>query len=126
MGGEAGVAALVHRFYDQMESRAEARPIREMHPKDLALSREKLIVFLVGWLGGPKRFSQRWGPIRIPVAHARLPIGPAERDQWLLCMDGAVDEMPISSEFRTYFKTQIRVPANRIVAACQRTQSGVS
>ncbi len=119
MGGEPGVAALVHRFYDLMESREEARPIREMHPEDLALSREKLIVFLTGWLGGPKRYAQRWGKIRIPVAHARLPIGPAERDQWLGCMDAAVDEMPISEEFREYFKIQIRVPANRIVAVCQ-------
>lgn len=119
MGGESGVAKLVHRFYDLMESRPEARPIREMHPKDLALSREKLIVFLTGWLGGPKCYAQRWGQIRIPIAHARLAIGAAERDQWLGCMDGAVDEMPISEEFRAYFKTQIRVPADRIVAVCQ-------
>ena len=116
MGGEAGVAALVEAFYDNMETLPEARTIKEMHP-DLALAREKLTVFLVGWLGGPKRYKERWGPIRIPPAHAHLTIDEAERDQWLLCMDKAIDAMPVTPEFRTYFKEQIRVPANRAMRA---------
>ncbi len=118
MGGEAGVAALVDAFYDNMETLPEARTVKEMHP-DLALAREKLKVFLVGWLGGPKRYAQRWGKIRIPHAHAHLPIGPAEHDQWLLCMDRAIDGMPVSVAFRSYFKEQIRVPASRVLAAAQ-------
>ena len=104
MGGEEGVAALVNAFYDEMERRPEAKRIRDMHP-DLALAREKLTVFLVGWLGGPRRYAQRWGQIRIPPAHAHLPIGEAERDAWLLCMDTAIDGMPVRPDFRAYFKT---------------------
>lgn len=123
MGGEAGVAKLVARFYELMDTLPQATTIRKMHPPRLALAREKLTVFLVGWLGGPKRFAERWGPIRIPAAHARFPIGDTERDQWLLCMDQAVDEMPVSAEFAAYFKEQIRVPANRIVKACEAARS---
>jgi hemoglobin len=118
MGGEAGVAALVGHFYDLMETRPEAAEIRGMHPADLTESRAKLTAFLVGWLGGPKRYAERWGEIRIPRAHAHLPIGPAQRDQWLTCMDQAIAQMPVSDEFRAYFREEIRVPANRVVDAC--------
>jgi hemoglobin len=118
MGGEAGVAALVDRFYDLMDTLPQARPIRRMHPPRLTTARDKLTAFLVGWLGGPKRYAERWGPIRIPAAHARFAIGPDEHDQWLECMDQALAQMPITPEFRAYFRRQIRVPAGRILDAC--------
>ena len=118
MGGEAGVAALVDAFYEEMERRPAARGIRDMHG-DLAVARDKLTVFLVGWLGGPRRYAERWGQIRIPPAHAHLPIGKAEHDAWLVCMDAAIDAMPVDAEFRSYFKTQIRVPADRVLRACR-------
>lgn len=118
MGGEPGVARLVDAFYDLMETLPEARPIRAMHPPRLGLARDKLTAFLTAWLGGPRRYAERWGPIRIPAAHARFDIGPAERDQWLLCMDRAIEAQDVTPEFRAYFKAAIRVPANRIVQAC--------
>ncbi len=118
MGGEPGVAALVEAFYDNMEQLPQAQTIRDMHP-DLALARDKLTAFLVGWLGGPKRYAERWGRIRIPAFHAYLRIDEAERDQWLLCMDRAIEAMPVTEAFREYFKVQIRVPANRSMQASQ-------
>lgn len=116
MGGEAGIRALVDIFYDKMESDKTAERIKDMHPPDLLLSREKLAAFLCGWLGGPKRYSERWGPIRIPRAHAHLRIGDADRDAWLMCMDHAVEQMDIPEDFRIYFKREIRVPADRVHA----------
>lgn len=113
MGGADGVRTLVDLFYTQMQTLSEATAIRAMHPPDLALSREKLTVFLTGWLGGPKRYSEIWGPIRIPTAHAHLSIGAAERDAWLLCMDRAMAQMPVEEDFRSYFLREIAVPANR-------------
>ena len=115
MGGEEGVRRLVDAFYDYMQALPEVKEVREMHPEDTSLSRDKLAAFLCGWLGGPKRYRERWGPIRIPPAHARFRIRPAERDQWLLCMDRAIDDMPVPEDFRAYFKREIRVPANRVV-----------
>ncbi len=112
------MAALVEAFYDNMETLPQAQPIRDMHP-DLARARVKLTAFLVGWLGGPKRYTEQWGRIRIPAFHAYLKIDEAERDQWLLCMDRAMDAMPVSDAFRQYFKEQIRVPANRSMQASQ-------
>ena len=114
MGGEAGVRALVDLFYDRMSELPEAGRILTMHP-DIPLARDKLAVFLTGWLGGPKRYSERWGPIRIPAAHAHLPIDQADHDAWLLCMDGAIERMPVAPEFCAYFKREIRVPAAKVL-----------
>ncbi|MGH7180399.1 MAG: hypothetical protein ACREJN_00290 [Nitrospiraceae bacterium] len=36
--------------------------------------------FLCGWLGGPKLFSEHYGPISIPGFHKQFPIGIDERD----------------------------------------------
>ncbi len=54
---------------------------------------DKLSVFLIGWMGGPQRYRERFGRIVIPAAHERFAIGPAERDQWLACMQRALDDV---------------------------------
>ncbi len=112
-GEQAGVRALVDAFYDAMESLPEARTIRDMHPQDLTESRDKLARFLCGWLGGPKLFSEKYGPIRIPVAHRHLAIGPSERDAWLLCMQVAAEQQPWPDDFKQYLLEQLYVPAER-------------
>lgn len=112
-GGFAGIKQLVDAFYDAMETLPIARTVRDMHSPDLDESRDKLSRFLTGWLGGPKLFSEKYGPIRIPVAHRHLEIGPAERDAWLACMQIAVDAQPYAQDFRDYLMAQLYVPAER-------------
>lgn len=118
-GGIAGIEALVERFYAWMDELPEAREIRRMHPDDLTLSKDKLARFLCGWLGGPKRYQEVYGSIRIPAAHAHFGIGPAERDAWLECMRHAVDEQPYAKDFKVYLLQQLAVPAERVRAASQ-------
>ncbi|MGZ6360052.1 MAG: group II truncated hemoglobin, partial [Bdellovibrionota bacterium] len=93
-GGEEGLRRLVDQFYLEMDHLAEAKGIRAMHQQDLDEVRDKLTRFLCGWLGGPKRYQEKYGPISIPSAHAPFPIGSEERDAWLLCMQRAVDAQP--------------------------------
>lgn len=120
-GGYQGVRRLVDEFYREMETLAVARDIRAMHPDDLAPARDKLTRFLCGWLGGPPLYRERYGPIQLPVAHAHLVVGAAERDAWLACMQNAVDRQPFSQAFREYLMTQLAVPAERVrVASGQR------
>ncbi|MEM7411191.1 MAG: group II truncated hemoglobin [Myxococcota bacterium] len=116
-GGEAGIRRLVDAFYDRMETLPEARGILRMHPRDLTESRDKLARFLCGWLGGPRRYAEKYGEIRIPPAHAHLRIGPVERDAWLRCMALAVAEQDYAPSFAAYFLQQIAVPAERVVEA---------
>ncbi len=119
-GGVEGITAVVDRFYDYMDQLPDARTIRQMHPEDLTVSRDKLARFLCGWLGGPRRYQEVYGPIRIPMVHAHFAIGEAERDAWLSCMDRAVAEQPWADDFKAYLMRQLAVPAERIRRVCAR------
>lgn len=116
-GGVDGIRRLVERFYEHMDTLPEARGLRAMHAVDLNDVREKLVVFLVAWLGGPNEYRTRFGPISIPGSHARFPIDRTERDSWLRCMSRAVDEQPWANSFKTYFMEAISIPAERVRAA---------
>lgn len=109
-----GITRLVDEFYVNMDTLAEARTIRDMHPQDLTESRRKLTYFLCGWLGGPRLFQQHYGPISIPGAHKQFPIGYEERDAWLLCMQRAVAVQPYSDEFKDYLLAALSIPAERV------------
>ncbi len=119
-GGQAGIQRLVARFYDYMDTLPEAAAIRAMHPKDLALTRDKLYCFLCGWLGGEKLFAPKYGPIMIPRAHEHLEITEPERDACLLCMEKAVAEQPYAEGFKRYLMRELFVPAERCRIFSQR------
>ncbi len=118
-GGQEGLRQLVDAFYDQMEQLAEAKTIRNMHAEDLTVSRDKLALFLCGWLGGPKLYREKYGAIGIPKAHRHLDIGFSERDAWLLCMEKAIALQPYAAEFKIYLLEQLAVPAERSRVASQ-------
>ncbi|WP_020649058.1 group II truncated hemoglobin [Solimonas variicoloris] len=100
IGGESGVRALAVAFYDAMDRLPEAATIRAMHGESLDGIKQKLFEFLSGWLGGPRLYFQKYGHVCIGSAHGPYPIGEAERDQWLRCMDIALDEIGASDEVR--------------------------
>jgi len=114
-GEREGIVALVDSFYRIMDEWPEAEVIRRMHPSDLTESRDKLARFLSGWLNGPKLFSEKYGPIKIPAAHAHLRVGSAERNAWLGCMRRAIEEQPYAEDFADYLLRELGVPAQRIV-----------
>jgi hemoglobin len=114
-GGIDGVQQLVEDFYDVMSSRDYARQIFSMHPEDISISIDKLARFLCGWLGGPKRYSEKYGGIAIPPAHSHLPVGETEMKAWLDCMQEAVNRQDYPDDFKTYLLEQLSVPAARIV-----------
>ena len=113
-GERHGIARLVDAFYQYMEQLPLAATVRAMHEADLRLSREKLTVFLCGWLGGPNLYSRTFAPISIPRAHAHLVIDESERDAWLACMAKAVDDQPWTAELKAYCMRAIAVPAERV------------
>ncbi|MGZ8381399.1 MAG: group II truncated hemoglobin [Nitrospira sp.] len=113
-GELSGITRLVDEFYVNMDTLPEAKTIRNMHPEDLTESRKKLTYFLSGWLGGPRLFQQHYGPISIPGAHKRFPIGYEERDAWLLCMQRALTVQPYSDQFKDYLLAALSIPAERV------------
>lgn len=114
IGGEAGVRHLVDRFYDLMDALPEAAGIRAMHPPSLESARDKLHSFLVGWLGGPPLYVERFGPPMLRARHLPFSIGEAERDAWLLCMDRALEEQEMPGELRGFLHERFHAMADHM------------
>lgn len=92
LGGEPAVRHLVERFYQLMGQLPQAAEIRAMHPADLSHSKERLFLFLSGWLGGPQLYAERFGPPRLRRAHLSFAIDEKARDAWMDCMQQALAE----------------------------------
>lgn len=104
LGGERGLRSLVNRFYDLMDASPEATGIRSFHPKRLKQSREKLFMFLSGWSGGPQLYVETFGHPRLRMRHMPFSIGLVERDQWLWCMNKALEESVADPRVVEYLK----------------------
>ncbi len=96
IGGAEKLRELVDRFYDLMDLEASYQGIRIMHPSDLTSSREKLYLFLSGWMGGPDLYVEQYGHPRLRARHLPFSIGISERDQWLQCMRQAMKDCNIN------------------------------
>lgn len=110
IGAEPVVRQLVDRFYALMDQLPQAAVVRAMHPADLALARQRLFMFLSGWLGGPPLYAEAFGHPRLRHAHAGLAIDPAARDAWMACMNQALQELVPDEVLRqqlgaAFFKT---------------------
>jgi hemoglobin len=110
IGGDVAVRGLVDRFYDLMDAEPGFAGIRKLHKTDLSAAREKLYLFLSGWLGGPQLYAQKFGHPALRARHLPFAIGEAERDLWLACMSRAMQDRGIDEGLRrrlgeAFFKT---------------------
>tara|TARA_B110000858_G_C17803303_1_gene476431 strand:+ start:446 stop:871 length:426 start_codon:yes stop_codon:yes gene_type:complete len=113
-GGFEGIQKLVKSFYQFMDQLTEAKTIRSMHAKDLSLIDDKLTHFLCYWMGGPRQYREKYGPVNIPQVHSHLVVNEAERDAWLPCMEKAIELQPYETSFKVYLLAQLALPAERI------------
>ena len=100
IGGETGLRELVDRFYRLMDTLQAARGIRALHASNLKNSRQKLFLFLGGWMGGPDLYAARHGHPMLRRRHLPFSIGTSERGQWMLCMERALGDMAITDSLR--------------------------
>ena len=110
LGGAEGVRELVDRFYDLMDEDPDYYGIRKLHPADLAESRNKLFWFLSEWTGGPALFAEHVGKPFLRRRHAHFAIGVSKRDQWLGCMQRAMQDRELEAALQAelqaaFFKT---------------------
>ena len=119
--GEQGIRDLTSAFYDIMDTLPEAADVRAMHAQDLGPMKENLADYLTGWMGGPPLYADKHGTVCMTAPHEPYHIGPRERDQWLLCMDKALEQIGASDELIEMLK----VPMYRVADAV-RNKDGVS
>lgn len=107
IGGETQVRALIERFYDLMDTTPEYHAIRKLHPANLSGSREKLFMFLSGWLGGPPLYTDKFGHPMLRARHLPFAIGIAERDAWMACMAQAMGDAITDETLRVWLLEQL-------------------
>ena len=114
LGGEDGLRRLVDRFYDLMDSSAEAVHVRALHAASLKVSREKLRMFLTGWSGGPQLYVEKYGHPMLRQRHFPFAIGAVERNEWLWCMDRALTEHDMPDDLRLFLKQRMHALADHM------------
>ena len=116
--GEDGIRELTGTFYDIMDTLPEAVELRAMHARDLTAMKVKLAEYLTGWMGGPPLYADKNGTVCMTSPHEPYHIGPQERDQWLLCMDKALEQTGASDEL----VAMLKVPMFRIADAVRNKE----
>jgi len=115
MGGEETVRRLANRFYDIMESAPQASELYAIHPLPLDTIRQKFFQFLSGWLGGPPLFEQQYGHPRLRARHMPFQVNEQLRDQWMFCMDKALDEVVKNKLLRDGIRQSIGQLASHMI-----------
>jgi hemoglobin len=104
----------VDRFYDLVATAPEAAALRHVHGPSLDSAREKLTLYLTGWTGGPPVYVQRYGHPMLRARHLPFSIGAKERDEWLWCMERALDQHDVPDEVRRFLMTKLRPLADHM------------
>ena len=92
IGGEEGTRQLANRFYDIMESDPFASELLALHPQPMDKIRQKFFEYLTGWLGGPPLYETQYGHPRLRARHLPFAVTETMVEQWLYCMNKALDE----------------------------------
>ena len=115
LGGEDKVRQLTQRFYDLMDREPAYAQLRATHGATLDDARDKLFWFLCGWLGGPDHYQSRFGHPRLRARHLPFSIGIAERDQWVACMDQAMDDSGVPAALRERLRQNFMLTADAML-----------
>lgn len=94
VGGRKTFKTIVDVFYDQV---AEDPEFRAHYPEaDLGPARERLLMFLEQYWGGPKTYQQRRGHPRLRMRHMPFRIDAQARETWLKYMRVGVEAAQLS------------------------------
>lgn len=107
VGGMPFFERLVDRFYDGVEDDAVLAPLYPEAP-DFTGARRRLTLFLAQYWGGPTTYNEERGHPMLRMRHMPYPVGPAQRDRWMVHMTAALeasDAPPaIRDEMLAYFE----------------------
>lgn len=122
VGGHETFARIVDGFYRGVAGDPVLRP---MYPEeDLGPAKERLLMFLEQYWGGPTTYSQQRGHPRLRMRHAPFPVNPDARDRWLAHMRAAVDEVGLSPLHEETLWDYLSRAAHAMVNTFERTEIG--
>lgn len=102
IGGEDGARELSDAFYDIVEEQSPT--LRAMLPANTRNTRQKFFMYLSGWLGGPPLYEQKWGHPRLRMRHMPFPIGDSEAEEWMRCMNLAIERSGVGADLADFLR----------------------
>ncbi len=112
MGGDQAIGRLVDAFYRREEAHES---LSRLFPADIRPVRNRQYAFLRQFFGGPDRYAERYGPPMLRARHLPHPITPGRREEWLACMEGALDEAGIEGELSREVLRRLALTAQHMV-----------
>jgi len=112
LGGDAVFEPLLRDFYF---TRIVASPIAHLFPPYLAETYAKQLAFQRMYWGGRDDYTPWRGHPRMRARHLPFPIGQAEADIWMGCMEAAVAASAMPVEYRSVFLTRLRQIAQAMI-----------
>ncbi|RJN31511.1 globin [Nesterenkonia natronophila] len=94
VGGRATFQKIVDVFYDQV---AKDPDFKALYPEeDLEPAKNRLMMFLEQYWGGPRRYQAERGHPRLRMRHMPFRVDATARDTWLKYMHTAVKSADLS------------------------------
>ena len=106
-----------NKFVDDFYQGVANDPIlRPMYPEeDLSAAKNRLLMFLEQYWGGPTTYSEERGHPRLRMRHAPFSIGFAARDAWLSHMQNALNNQDLPEELKNTLWTYLSTAADAMV-----------
>lgn len=94
IGGEDELRDLVETFYDLVETLPEGSNLRRLHARGHGIdhARVEQFNFLSGFIGGRSYYKEKHGHMDVKLMHAHVPIRQTDAENWLACMQRALDD----------------------------------
>jgi hemoglobin len=95
LGGETALRDLVETFYDLVETLPEGENLRRLHRRGQGMdnARTEQFNFLSAFLGGRRYYLEKHGHMDVKLMHAHVPITTEDAENWLFCMDRALEQL---------------------------------
>jgi hemoglobin len=77
-----------------VETLPEGATLRRLHGRGhgIAHARIEQVDFMSGFLGGRQHYRERHGHMDVKLIHAHVPIRQIDAENWLVCMDKALED----------------------------------
>jgi hemoglobin len=95
--GPEMIRLLVDRFYEMV---FVSPVIGHLFQTDKQVVKAKQYMFLTQFLGGPTLYSQQFGHPKMRMRHLPHAITNEAKDEWLRCMNEAIESLPIENELK--------------------------
>lgn len=107
LGGNPALEAIASRLYWWMGELPEAAHVHSLHKMDMDEVHARLVAFLSRFFDGPDEYRAHYGEPMMRRRHMPIPIGPAERDAWMMCMHRSLQENIADDALRAEVEARI-------------------